>query len=63
MLIVDFVGVVRGFRDLMTALIGFEPEICICNGNYLVFKRESVLNERSVSVMAIHSSGSAILYL
>ena len=27
---------------MITELIGFEPEICICNGNELEFKRESV---------------------
>ena len=28
--------------DVLTEFIRFEPEICICKGNYLEFKRESV---------------------
>ena len=33
---------------MITELIRFEPEICICNGNQLEFKRE---REGSVAVM------------
>ena len=28
--------------EMITELFRFEPEICICNGNLLGFKRESV---------------------
>ena len=28
--------------EMITELIRFEPEICICNGNSLEFKTESV---------------------
>ena len=56
---------------IVTELILFEPKICICNGNLLEFKGESVsvirdslpTFHRSFSVMDINSSGSAILYL
>ena len=57
--------------EMMTELIRFEPKICICNGNSLEFKRESVSvmrdflldSQRTVAVMEINSSGSVILYL
>ena len=57
--------------EMITELIRFEPGICICNGNESEFKRESVSvmsdllpnSHGSVSVMAINSSGRAILYL
>ena len=28
--------------EMITELIRFEPEICICNGNYLEFQRENL---------------------
>ena len=58
--------------EMITELIRFEPEICICNGHKLEFKRESVsvmrdfllaFPEISLSVMEMNSSGSPNLYL
>ena len=57
--------------EMITELIRFEAEVCICNGNSLELQEESValmrdtlLNfHRSASVMEINSSGSTILYL
>ena len=67
----------RVVADIVTELIRFEPEVCICNGNLLEFKswRESVSllqgfsadihTGLSLSLSAIEncSSGSTILYL
>ena len=63
----------RGYTvvaEMITELIRFEPEICICNGKVIgIPERICICSERfsaeirSVSVMEINSSGSAILYL
>ena len=57
--------------EMITELIRFEPEICICNRNELEFKRESVfvMSDFLLKFPQIclcngkNSSGSSILYL
>ena len=56
---------VTNVANMIAELICFEPEICICNGNYCKFKAKSVSvmrdfcqhSHRSVPVMDINSSG------
>ena len=57
--------------EIITELVRFEPEVCICNGNQFRIKSESIAvmrnsckhSHRSVSVMEINSSDSTVLYL
>ena len=68
----EIMEIISVVAKMITELSRFEPELCICNGDELDFKRESVSGEREifcrhchrpVSVMESNYSGSVILYL